>query len=372
MNFSKMIVHRFILSTLLLIGFSACNEESGVNSTLNFDQQAMLTNIGQNIIFPAYNLYKEKTSALREAVNTFSNEPNEANLTSAQEALKEAYIAWQGVTFYEFGPAEDEAFRMKNNAFPTDTTKIKNSISTNSWDLTSFTSVDQKGLPALDYLLFKENALADFTTAENAATRLQYLKAVTNTLHALALHVYNQWNPQEVNYLETFTSNTGNSATSSLSLLVNQLNQGFEITKNQRLNIPRGGRSVNGDPFPKKVEAYYSGISLDLIEANINALESLYKGQANGTDGLGLDDNIKAHYEAGNIENDLNATILGLIASLRTQINEIPGPLSQAVVNDNAKVSAAYNEAQELVGYLKTEMPQTLSVVISYIDNDGD
>ena len=374
MNLPKLSLCILFLFAILQLSFTACNDEegSGVGSEVNFDQQAMLANIGENIIIPAYAHYHEEISTLREAVNNFAIDPTEEKLENARQAFKEAYMAWQGVTLFEFGPAEAVAFRMNNNAFPTNITKIENSISSNSWDLQSFTSVNQKGLPALDYLLFKDNALTEFTTAENAESRRQYLKEVTNNLNALALQVYNEWNPQEGNYLETFTSNTGSSAGSSLSLLVNQLNQGFEITKNKRLNIPRGGRSINEEPIPMATEAYYSGISQDLILANLESVESIFLGEAGGTDGPGLADNLDAHYKAGNIEEDLSAVITSQIENFRNAAGAIPGPLSEAVVSANETVTAAYNEALELVGYLKVDMPQALSVLISYIDNDGD
>ena len=374
MSFSKKIVQTLAgLSLFFLFTATSCDDENGPdNSQLNFDQQAMLTNIGQNIVLPAYEAYKEETSNLKQAVTAFTNDPTEETIAEAQDAFKEAYIAWQGVTLYEFGPAEEVAFRMNSNAFPTSLTKIENSVSSNSWNLGSFTNVNQKGLPALDYLLFKEGALADFTTAENAANRRQYLMDVATNLHDLASQVYNSWNPQQENYLATFTASKGSSAGSSLSLLVNQLNEGFEITKNKRLNIPRGGRSIDEKPIPTAVEAYYSGISLDLVEANLNSVEKTFKGEAKGTDGLGLDDNLKAHFEAGNTEKDQASQILEQIAKVRAAVDAIPDPLSEAVKTSNDKVTTAYNETVKLVSYLKTEMPQTLSVLISYIDNDGD
>lgn len=373
MNFSKRFVHTLTVAALLLFSATACDDENGhTDGQLNFDQQAMLNNIGQNIILPNYAHYNEKTSALKDAVTALANEPTEENLNAAREAHKEAYIGWQGVTLYEFGPAEEVALRMNSNAFPSSITKIENSISSNSWDLQSFTNANQKGLPALDYLLFKEGALADITTAENAATRRLYLIDVATNLHDLASQVHNNWDPQGGNYLTKFTSSQGSSAGSSLSLLVNQLNEGFEITKNKRLNIPRGGRSVDEEPIPTAVEAYYSGISLDLIDANINSVERTFKGEANGTDGPGLDDNLKAHFDAGNTENDQASEIIDQIAAVRMAVDAIPAPLSEAVKTSNEKMTIAYQETVKLVSYLKTEMPQTLSVLISYIDNDGD
>lgn len=370
--------NRFLLSlaTLLLFFLAACDEEGSTTSELNFDQGAMLTNIGQKVIFPNYATFNSKAANLQSAVADFTNAPTEEALQNAQEALKEAYLAWQRVNIYNFGPAEEVALRQNVNEFPTQTTKIENTIASGSWDLTSFTSVSQKGLPALDYLLFAGNSpaeiLAQYTTAEYAENRRQYLQEVANDLSGLASEVYKGWDPNQGNYLGEFNTTLGNSAGSSLSLLVNNLNEGYEMIKNKKLNIPLGNRSIDGEPIPKAVEAYYSGISLDLIKANLESVENTFRGRANGTEGPGLDDYLDAHYQAGNIQNDLTDQILTQFAKAKQAVDAIPDPLSEAVVSATDKGNAAYTELQNLVVYLKNDLPQALSVLISYVDNDGD
>lgn len=362
---------------LMLIGsfvFSGCTEEkpNDKENELDFDQQAMLTNIGQNIIFPHYASFKDKTAALQTAISAFTANPNEAQIEAARTALKDAYFSWQRVTIYEFGPAGDWALRQNVNEFPADFPTIENKIANGSWDLNSFTSIKLKGLPALDYLLFKENALSDFTEGENAANRSQYLQDVADQLALLAEDIYQEWDPQQGNYLGEFNTNLGNSAGSSLSLLVNSLNEGFERIKNKKLSFPLGNRSIDEEPSPLWVEAYYSGISLELMKANLESVENTFRGRANGLEGLGLDDNLDTHYQAGNIQDDLTDIILSELQDARQAIEAIPAPLSDAVVNARDKANMAYDELQALVVHLKTDMPQALSVLISYVDNDGD
>lgn len=366
----------FLLCSICLLSFTSCNEEGETESELNFDQEEMLTNIGQKVIFPNYAAFNAKATSLQTAVQNFTNTPTEENLLAAQNALKETYRAWQHVYLYEFGPAADLALRQNINEFPTQYTTIEDKIASGSWDLSSFTSVQQKGLPALDYLLFSDDSpsavLAKFTTAENAESRRNYLKDLAKDVNRLAGEVYTAWEPKEGNYLGTFNTTTGNSANSSLSLLVNNLNSGYEIIKNKKLNIPLGNRSIDEKPIPRAVEAYYSGISLELMKASLQSVENTFKGFANGTDGPGLDDYIDAHYQAGNIQNDLTDQILSQLGKAKEAVNALPEPLSEAVVSANEAGDNAYNELQNLVVYLKNDLPQALSVLISYVDNDGD
>lgn len=374
MNLTKQIF--FMLLTTLVCFISGCADENGKEKEVNFDQQAMLTNIGQQIIFPNYANFRAKANALQTAVANFSAQPTAESLATARAAQQEAYLAWQHVNLYEFGPAESLALRDNVNTFPTRHTTIENKIASGSWDLESFTSVDQKGLPALDYLLFAgadiNETLEAYTTAEHADSRTQYLQDVTNDLQQLATEVYSGWDPEGGNYLGTFSTTTGNSAGSPLSLFVNQLNEGYEMIKNKKLGLPLGIRSIQNEPIPGAVEAYYSGISLELMQANLRSVEASFKGQANGSDGPGLDDYLDAIYQAGNIQDDLSSDILHQLNTAQQAVANINSPLSEAVVNDAPTARLAYDELQDLVVLLKTDMPSALGVLISYIDNDGD
>lgn len=365
-----------ILLTALTCYISGCSDETGKEKEVNFDQQAMLTNIGQQIIFPNYANFRAKTNALQAAVTTFATQPTIESLTTARAAHKEAYLAWQYVTLYEFGPAESLALRNNVNTFPTRHTTIESKIASGDWDLESFTSVDQKGLPALDYLLFAgadvNETLETYTTAEHAGNRMRYLQDVTTDLNQLAEAVYKGWNPQQDNYLGTFSTTTGNSAGSPLSLFVNQFNEGYEMIKNKKLGLPLGIRSIQNEPIPGAVEAYYSGISLELMEANLRSVEASFKGEVNGTDGPGLADYLDAIYQAGNIQDDLSSDILAQLNKAQQAVGSINNPLSEAVVNDAQTARQAYEELQDLVVLIKTDMPSALGVLISYIDNDGD
>lgn len=368
--------YSFLFVLLAGLGLLSCTEEGGKETEVKFDRQAMLTNIGQNIIFPAYANFSQKATALEEAVHDFTEAPDVASLTTAQEALKGAYMAWQKVSLYEFGPAEAVALRMSVNTFPTDFPAIESNITSGSWNLNFYSSLSKKGLPALDYLLYagesQEEIVAGFSTAEHAANRRQYLHDVADQLARLATEVYNGWAPEGGNYLGTFSTTTDNSAGSPLSLFVNQFNEGYEVIKNKKLGLPLGIRSIQNEPIPGAVEAYYSGISLELMEANLRSVEASFKGEANGTNGPGLDDYLTAIYLAGSIQDDLSSDILHQLNKAQQAVASINGPLSEAVVSDAQTARMAYDELQDLVVLIKTDMPSALGVLISYIDNDGD
>ena len=59
-------------------------------------------------------------------------------------------------------------------------------------------------------------------------------------------------------YKGTFVASTGTETTSAFSLLINEFNKDYELSKNAKLGIPLGKQSL-GIQLPEYIEARYSG-----------------------------------------------------------------------------------------------------------------
>lgn len=376
-NMKKLLLYSSILFLAAAL-FTGCNDEEGTTtSQVDFDQQTMLKNYGENLIFPAYADLNTKAAALKGALQTFTQNPSEATLATAREALQTARLSWQGVSMFEFGPAEEVQLRKNINTFPAIRSQVESNIQGGSWDFSRLYSEDEKGFPALDYLLWGEtgepaDVVANFTSDANATSRSQYAVAVADEIQQLVSKVYQAWTPEGGNYLGTFITKSGNDAGSSLSMLVNNMVKDYEIIKNQKLRNPLGLLSVDGKPAPRSVEAYYSTQSLPLIKANLQAFERVYRGSFASADGPGLEEFLEAHYRAGNTEEDFAEAINQKLTAAYTALEAVPAPLREAVVNARPEAEMAYNQLQAMVPLIKVNLPNTLSVYINYPDTDGD
>jgi hypothetical protein len=120
------------------------------------------------------------------------------------------------------------------------------------------------------------------------------------------------------------------------------------------------------------VQAYYSKISLQLAILHLQAILNIYSGISSSGDGLGLDDYLisaNAKYSDGT---SLNTTIKTQFASANAKLLLLTDPLSSNITSNDAAVSAAYTELQKLTVLLKTDMPSSLGILITYGDTDGD
>ncbi|MCR9171323.1 MAG: imelysin family protein [bacterium] len=323
--------------------------------TPDFDKASLLTNIADSQIIPALDDFDTKLGTLETDYLAFQANPNATTLETVRNSWKNAYISWQKVKIYDFGPVRDYALKGATGTFPTDTTKINNNIASGSYTLGTAANVDAIGLPSLDYLLYRNDAL---NTLTNNANAMQYGLDVVQKMKTEVAAVKSQWS----SYRSTFIASTGTETTSSFSEFVNEFNRDYELAKNAKVGIPIGKQSLD-IALPEYIEARYSGISFDLLEASIIALKNAYTGGA----GVGFDDYL-LHLERSELNNTINANFDGILAKIDT----FNGTLEEETANNWSEMNDLYTLLQGQVVYLKTDMTSAFGVLITYQDNDGD
>lgn len=368
-------LRKITLAALVCLGaFTGCSPEddNDAGQKTEYDRQAMLTNYSDNLIVPAYQAFQTEASALNQAVTAFVADPSPATLAAARAEYQQAAGAWQLAGGFEFGPAMDQMLRNNVNIYPTTTGQIENNIAAGSYDLQTTANLSAKGLPAIDYLLYgkpsEAEVLALFTSDAQAANRKKYLQDITAQIQQLADATTNGWTG---GYATTFRQSPGTALGSAVGNLVNQLNFEIDLIKRAKVGIP-AGKFTAGTPLPEKVEAYYSGASLELLKKAIQAQKTVFLGlSAAGTNGPGLDDYLN-HVGARYNNQPLAQAIEQQFDAALAAANAVPVPLAQAVNSHAAAASKVYQELQKLIVLTKTDMPAALGVTISYTDNDGD
>lgn len=353
---------------------AGCSSDNGDSDTASdFDRQAMLTNYADNLIIPGYQKLHEASAEMTTAVNEFAAAPSAATLATARQKYRQANLAWQQVSIYAFGPADEQMLRTNLNVFPTSTSQIENNIASGSYDLGASANLPAKGFPALDYLLFGQpteaDVVAQFTSAAHAANRRKYLQDITTLIQQHAAGTYNSW--ATGNYSTTFKQSAGTAVGSAIGNLVNQLNSDIDITKRYKVGIP-AGKFTAGTARPTEAEAYYSRTSLELLLQNLKAEKAVFLGlSANGTNGLGLDDYLD-HGNAKSGSMPLSDAIEQQFNLVIAAAEATNAPMAEAVTTNQAAVNKVYDEFQKLIVLTKTDMPSKLGVTITYSDNDGD
>ena len=209
---------RILLLFVAIVTICACSssEEIAPEQVDSFDRSAMMKNIADNIIIPAYEDFNSKMSALKIVGETFITTPNQSNLDALRASWFAAYKTWQSVEMFDIGKAEELQFKFYMNVYPVTVNDIEDNIANGSYDLNSVNNHDAQGFPALDYLL---HGLADtdvaildkYTTGENKDNYKNYISAVLGQMNTLTTSVASDFKAQR----NIFVESTENTATSS-------------------------------------------------------------------------------------------------------------------------------------------------------------
>ncbi|TYP98786.1 putative lipoprotein [Tenacibaculum adriaticum] len=363
------------IATLLIVSIviiSCSGSSDGPSGTTdNFDREAMLSNLANNIIVPAFADFKTKIEGLKSSAETFSQTPDQTNLDALRQAWFNAYKTWQHVAMFEIGKAEELQFVYFFNIYPLTVADVETNIANGTYDLNHVNNHDAQGFPALDYLLYGIGAndteiLVKYTTDANAANYKKYITDIVAKMDEIIEAIVNDWNGA---YKNSFITSSGNTATSSLNKFVNDYI--FYYEKRLRANkfgIPAGNFSTNS--LPEKVEAFYKqNISKELALEALTAVQNVFTGKA--YNGSTTGESFKTYLE--NLgRNDLVTLITNQFNTAKAQINTLDNNFYQQINTDNNQMTMAYDELQKAVVLLKVDMLQAFNVSVDYVDADGD
>ena len=368
-----------LTATLFVLLFSCSKNSSETTPPIDnpgtFDKSAMLTNYADNVIVPAYQQLQENINTLVTAVNAFADAPSSDSRNAALIAFSDAYVRYEYVEVFNFGPAGtakldyymnfsggfDYSFTQDGGlaGFSVDSVSIENNIASGTYDLATYdrNNFYSQGFPALNYLLFGPNSIEKF--GSNTANRTKYLKDVVLRMKTLVDKVVADW----ATYRSTFIGNTKSDVGSPIGNLVNMLAYQTDMMKGPRIGWPFGKQS-NGIVFASKSEGYFAGIGSQLARASIRSVKNAFTG---GSGSKGISD-----YLVSLKKETLNNDVLAQFDVVISKLDAIPDPLSESFINDGVKVEDAYKEIQKLLTLLKTDVSSALGVQISFMDNDGD
>lgn len=343
------------------------------------DRQVILTHWVDNIVVPAYTNFKSKFDAMKVKADAFTSTPNDTTLAEFRSAWVEAYLEWQKVELFEFGPADQYTLRNFFNIYPADVAGITSNINDPSVNLDLPASYARQGFPALDYLINgvgqdDSQILSFYNSGADASKRIAYVKRLTDRMSTLITNVISGW----PTYRETFISKTGLDIGSSFGLVVNSYVLHYErFIRSGKIGIPSGSTVATGGAVnPDKVEAYYKkDISLALAKNAHDAALDFFNGRNVNTGVEGP--SFKSYLDALGAKDASTGTMLSEIINdqftvISGHLNGLSQDLSQQVQSNNQPVVDTYTAMQKLVRIIKVDMTSAMSVTITYTDNDGD
>ena len=363
------------LFTFLMLLVSCSEDDSSTEQSDNFNRQEMLANMANNIIIPAYENFNAKVTDLVARKNSFVEVQNVSTLEQVRNAWKETYRAWQKVSMFQIGKAEEISFSSFMNSYPVSVENVVKNISNKTYDLSAVSKQDEQGLPALDYLLnglatTDDEIIGIYTNATNGKSYVDYLDAVVNRMAEMSNVVLTDW---KTSFKSDFITNNGSSATSSLDKIVNDYIYHYERNlRAGKIGIPAGVFSK--ELLANKIEAFYDGtLSKELFLINLQAMQDLFNGKSfnDTTNGPGFSNYLRFLNTLKNGKK-LDDLINNQFEQVKEIAKSLAENLSQQVQQDNTLMLQTYDALQKNVVFLKVDMLQAMSISVDFVDADGD
>lgn len=368
-----MIKRTFFLLILLSISLSVAAQDD----VETLKSEAIVTYA--DIVYTSYADSLETATTLNEALVAFVEAPSEETLDAAKEAwlvARDVYGQTEAYRFYG-GPIDDEdGPEGQINAWPMDESYVDyvegaadSGIINNPEDYPEITadlliSLNEEGgeenvatgYHAIEFLLWGqdlsadgagERAYTDYTDADNAARRGEYLLVVGQLLVDDLQGLVDAWTPDgEDNYRAEFLALPADEALSNILT-------GIGVLAKSELAGERIFTAYDNQDQEDEHSCFSDNTHNDII-ANAVGVINVYTGTYNAVDGTVVSGTAIADVVEA-IDPDLNATMLDLLAIVETEVNAVYVPFDQAIILPDAReqvfttVNALLDAGDEIV-----------------------
>lgn len=319
-------------------------------------------------VLPNYHTLAQQSAKLEALSAQLCQDPSQTTLAHTQASFIDMLNAWQRIQHVQFGPIE-LLMRSYTIQFWPDkknlTSKQLNVLLVNAdpktltADFFNTASIAVKGLPAIERIIFADNALQ---TLQSKPFHCQFLHAISDHLVAQTKGTLTEWQTykQEFEYLSSEEGSYESSQEASIDLMKAQV-EPLEIIRDLKILRPLG---KTAKAKPRRLENWRSKNALQNMQHNIQALHHMYSG-------------VKAYNlsrlmtEQG--EAELAKNIEVQFSSIESNLNKLPSPLSKHLHDPSvhSQLLQISLEISQLHNNLGTSM-NTLELQLGFNSRDGD
>ena len=322
----------------------------------------------QKISVRKHQHFHNQTKQLQTKIATLCQKTDPQNLVQAQQSWHDAMNAWMEVSVLQFGPVMDNDLRLRVQAWPIRPKLLARAIKPILKKPKPVTvqqiensSVALQGLPAIEYLLFKQNA----TELIKASGGCSSLKAISEHTATLAQRLSRAW---QKDFPEVFSSRTvlkdKELALAQLDDYMNGLATSLQQIKRRKLEEPLG--LLGGKGKKALLESHLSKASLNNIRSNIQSIHQLLEGG----DTYGVIDFLR-QFKGDGVALLLLEDQLNLV---KTTLKSMNFNLEDAYANpaQMKQVENLFEQTGKLLSVMEKSVFKELGVTRDFNSEDGD
>lgn len=258
------------------------------------DYSAAVTATAKSAIIPGYQAFGEAAKEMQTRLDALCKSPTNETLKEAQQQFAALTVAWARIQYISFGPIfeHQRAFRIeywpdKRNVVGRQLAEVLKKQDRAALEPKRFatTTVGVQGLPALERLLFDNDALSELNRT-GAAFRCGLFAAISNNLETVARDVVTGWTEGDAAFLKRIEHPSADdeelpSGRDAAGRLLNDLLTATIAMRDMKLLAPLGSSLEKAKG--QGAEYRRSGQSVAVLAANLEG----WRAQVFADGGLG-------------------------------------------------------------------------------------
>ena len=354
------------LLILVLLLATACASEPPPS------QRDVLVSLADDLIVPRFQAVGTETGQLRDALHSLCADPDVDTLASARTAWRDARTPWLRSQSMWFGPVMQRRSRILVDWSPIDPERIETTLAKRESvlpdDVREFFGSTQRGLGAIEYVIFDDDAAVLASLGEPGGIRCQYLTALGDVVADEMSGVLADWTGDgsgNDGYAGYFKGTAG------VALVEQQavdevVRTSVFITRS--INDMKLGKALGADggqPDPSAIPGAGGSNAVADLRNQVLGMQDTYLGA--GTEGaLGVSALVQG------VSADADERMRRHFTAALAAIDGLQEPLQSTVVSDPEPARLAHQRIQELQRALNTEVVSLLGVTVGFADTDGD
>ena len=355
------------LLAALALAIVACS------STPTASRQEVLISLTEHVVVPQYTKAAGEMNELSAALHALCANPSYESLTAAQEAWRDARAPWMRSQAMWFGPVMDRRSRSLVDWSPIEPQRIEDALAErdgiDAEHVSEFMASTQRGLGAIEYILFADNAQTLQEFAQPDSIRCQYLTAIGDVAAGELNGVLADWTGAggETPYANVFN---GTAKSSLLELTAVSEVVRKTIFLNRSMADMRLGKALGVDDTEADLSAIPGGAGNNAVADMRNqtlGMQVMYLGADTPEgDGLGVSALMRG------ISEDSDARVRAAFEDALNAIDGLEEPLHAKITENPAPAMEAHRALKSLNVTLDTEVVSLLGISVGFADTDGD
>jgi len=332
----------------------------------------VLASLADDLIVPRFQLVAAEMGELRDALGTLCANPTPDTLASARTAWREARAPWIRSQATWFGPVMDRRSRSLVDWSPVDPERIESTLSkrdsVSANDVREFFGSTQRGLGAIEYVIFGEDQAVLASLGEPGGVRCQYLTSLGEVVADEMSGVLADWtgDGSVAGGYTGYFKGTAGVALVEQQAVDEVVRTSVFITRS--INDMRLGKALGADggqQDPSAIPGAGGNNAVADLRNQVLGMQDTYLG-AGAERALGVSVLVRG------VSADADERMRGHFTAALAAIDGLQEPLQSTVVSDPEPARLAHRRIQELQRALNTEVVSLLGVTVGFADTDGD